>query len=337
MFRRLTIVCSILPFALLAACGTSSVDTTNAGAPAASTTPTPSGTSSALGLPSGIVTKKSDADATTITIYDLGTGTELARAVAPPEASITRRENFDPSMSRLAYTSNCAVRVASLQDGQYVMTNEWAPPAAAYGKQKPCFDSATFAADGTVHALTNTNGYSSHKYSVDPAKPLAPVRDVGPLPNPDNKAMYINNKQSESGAYVYTRGGEITKIRLSGSVTGELLDAYEYQCSERVDDVTLLCSATKLASKDYGSVAVARVDRKSEIVKVKQVAPQVPTDSASGSLRPAVPLLVSPDRASVAIQDRSGWYVTKLTNAEQTPARQGLSDATLAGEPLFWH
>ncbi|WP_091659095.1 hypothetical protein [Micromonospora auratinigra] len=284
-----------------------------------------------VGLPSGIVVSKDNFSDRTkgLLVYDITTGNLLATAVAPGEASVSRREAFDETMHRLAYTSDCELQVATLNGGTYVPSGRWKPPQA-FGKARQCFDTPTFDDDGRLRASVGaTASEPGRVMSVDPAKPDEAPRDEGAGSVRQEKKLRLAGV-NKSDVRVYVRGGTVTSLIVTGvKPGGDVLSGdFWYDCKTPVDTVTFLCTSSLDASRQYyGGVALAMVDVSAGTVRVKQVAP------ATEASRPTV--LPAPDRKRVAINDSTGWYTTSLDGAS-SPARQPLSDQRNLGDILFW-
>ncbi|MEU8180818.1 hypothetical protein AB0B86_08585 [Micromonospora sp. NPDC049047] len=283
------------------------------------------------GLPSGIVISKDNVSTRTkdLLVYDLTTGNLLATAAAPGEASVNRREAFDATMQRLAYTNGCELQVATLTDGAYVPSGQWTAPQA-FGEAKQCFDNPTFGEDGRIRATVGaTVTEPGRVMSVDPSQPDAAPREEGAGSVREEKQFRIADVK-KSDVRVYVRGSSVASLMVTGvKPGGDVLSGdFWYDCKTPVDKTAFLCtSSLDISRQYYGSVALATVDVPAGTVTVKQVAP------ASKASRPTV--LPSPDKKRVAINDSTGWYTTSL-DGSSSPARQPLSDQQILGDILFW-
>ncbi|MFG1676168.1 hypothetical protein [Micromonospora sp. NPDC049282] len=284
-----------------------------------------------VGLPSGIVVSKDDFSAGSkgLLVYDVTTGNLLATAVAPGEAEVNRREAFDATMQRLAYTNDCELQVATLTGGTYVPSGRWQPPQT-FGEPKQCFDNPTFGEDGRIRATVGaTVSEPGRVMSVDPVQPDTAPRDEGAGSVRQEKEFRIADLK-KSDVRVYVRGNTVTSLIVTGvKPGGDVLSGdFSYDCETQVDKASFLCtSALDMSRQYYGSVALATVDMPAGTVTVKQVAP------ASKASRPTV--LPASDKRRVAINDSTGWYTTSLDGAS-SPIRQPLSDQQNLGDPLFW-
>ncbi|MER6758008.1 hypothetical protein ABT235_27955 [Micromonospora echinofusca] len=284
-----------------------------------------------IGLPSGIVISQDNFSAGTkgLLVYDVTTGSLLATAVAPGEADVRHREAFDATMHRLAYTTDCELRVATLTDGTYVPSGRWKPPQA-FGEGEQCFDNPTFGEGGRIRAtLGATTSGSRRVMSVDPTQPDTAPRGEGAVSYQQEKKFRIAGLD-KSDVRVHVSGDTVTALDVYGVKPGGdvLSGGFSYDCETQVDKAAFLCiSSLNNFNQYYGSIALATVDVPAGTVTVNQVAP------ASKASRPTV--LLAPDRKQVAIHDSTGWYITSLDGASN-PVRQPLSGQQNFLDILFW-
>lgn len=295
--------------------------------------------SAAPSLPSGIVTSRDNypAGTKTLSVFDITSGTLLGSATAPQDASVTRLDAFNATMSQLTYTSSdCALHVATLQaDGAYTESGRWAPPQA-YGNGKQCFRDAQFSGNGRVRVtLSPSADEPGTVLSVNPGVP-------GEAPKTEGAGNLYESKKytlvgiPESTATIHQIGPVITGADITGPTPGgNVLNDFQYTCNTVISEDRLLCTADYNVSRQYfGSVALAAVDRTSGTVAMTKVAPASTTRTGLLSEQKAV--LLGPDRNTIAIHDSTGWYTTSIDGGG-TPTRQPLSEQSDLGDILFWH
>lgn len=185
-----------------------------------------------VGLPSGIMVSKDDFSAGSkgLLVYDVTTGNLLATAVAPGEADVNRREAFDASMQRLAYTNDCELLVATLTGGTYVPSGRWEPPQT-FGEPEQCFDNPTFGEDGRIRATVGaTVSEPGRVMSVDPVQPDTAPRDEGAGSVRQEKKFRIAALK-KSDVRVYVRGSTVTSLIVTGvKPGGDVLRTSNFGC-----------------------------------------------------------------------------------------------------------
>lgn len=279
--------------------------------------------------PSGLVFAAGSSDQGDLLAYDPATGRLTGAFDTPFTPHTLARAQFDPTMTALAYTTDCNLHVAVLTGNAYTPAAEWTPPQA-YGKGKQCYEHPVYAAGKIrVHLTDGTPKGASRLMAVDPANPQVPAVDEGPGV-PEKKDEYSVAGASDVTATVYAKYGTVTSVSIDGYRTGEQGTwnyTYQYKCLEPTGDASLICVHDRL-EQPYGSVALVTVDASSRKVTLKKL---VEATEATGS-RVALP---APDSRQIAIRDRSGWY-TAPVDGSSAPTPSPLTGQQALGEPLFW-